>query len=319
VEVAADVVIVGSGCGAGVVANRLANEFGPAMKILVLEKGRHFDASHFPLSQAAGLASLFENGGVIESDDGSITVTAGATLGGGGTVNWSAGLQTQDFVRREWARSAGLGFFESEDFQRCLNRVCEKMGCSADKVRPNHANRVLLEGAKKLGYTAKKVPQNCGNKEHDCGYCTLGCWRGEKLGPVNGWFPEAAEKGVKFVQGMKVERVLLEQRKGKKVAKGVKGTWTAGDGSETVQVIVKAKKVVVSCGTLWSPIVLLNSGIKVSDELKNQQKRMETDKSRTPRSVETCICIPQTLCQEYLTMTSGHGRVGHPKFASITT
>ncbi|AEO68237.1 755f30ef-11d9-46bc-97ea-4933c4f7e7ba [Thermothielavioides terrestris] len=259
VEVTTDVAIVGSGCGAGVVAHRLAREFGPALSVLVLEKGRHVDARHFPLSQAAGLATLFEAGGVIETDDGSMTVTAGACFGGGGTINWSASLQTQDFVRAEWARERGLPFFESDEFQACLDRVCHVMGVA--EVPPNHANRVLLEGARKLGYQAKAVPQNCGGKEHDDGYCALGCWRGEKMGPVNGWFPEAARQGVKFAEGMKVEKVLFEQKKGAKVATGVKGVWTSREG-EKVEVIVRAKKVVISCGTLWSPVVLLNSGLK---------------------------------------------------------
>jgi hypothetical protein len=84
VEVTTDVVIIGSGCGAGVVATRLAKVFGSSLNVLVLEKGRHFDASHFPLSQTAGLSTMFEAGGVIETDDGSMTITAGSCFGGGG-------------------------------------------------------------------------------------------------------------------------------------------------------------------------------------------------------------------------------------------
>jgi choline dehydrogenase-like flavoprotein len=85
------------------------------------------------------------------------------------------------------------------------------------------------------------------------------------MGPVNGWFPEAARQGAKFVEGMQVERVLFEQKEGKKVARGVIGVWTSREG-EKVDVVVRAKKVVVSCGTLWSPVVLMNSGLKVRTE-----------------------------------------------------
>ncbi|KAL2268796.1 hypothetical protein VTJ83DRAFT_3642 [Remersonia thermophila] len=261
VEVTTDVAIIGSGCGAGVVANRLAREFGGDVRVLVLEKGRHFDAKHFPLDQATGLSSMFEAGGVIEADDSSINVTAGSVFGGGGTVNWSASLKTQDFVRKEWAEISGLPFFEGPEFQACLDRVWDAMGCDPDVVTPNHGNRVLLDGAKKLGYEAKIVPQNVGGKKHDCGYCTLGCWKGEKKGPVNGWFPEAAQKGAKFVERFLAERVIFEHKKGKRVAKGVQGVWKSESGEE-VQVIVRAKKVVVSGGTLWSPVLLMNSGIK---------------------------------------------------------
>ncbi|KAK3376963.1 hypothetical protein B0T24DRAFT_620171 [Lasiosphaeria ovina] len=262
VEIETDVVIVGSGCGAGVCAWRLANSAGPSVRVLVLEKGHHFDASCFPMSQKYALSNLYEAGGVIESDDGSMTVTAGSCFGGGGTVNWSAGLQTQDFVRREWAKERNLPFFESPEFQASLDMVCESMGVLADNLKPNHGNRTLLDGAAKLGYQGKIVPQNCGNTEHHDGHCTLGCWRGEKKGPVNGWFPEAAKNGVKFAEGMAVDRVLFEQVSGKKVAKGVTGVWTAKGSGEKIRVVVKAKKVIVSGGSLWSPIVLMNSGLK---------------------------------------------------------
>ncbi|KAK3997873.1 hypothetical protein QBC44DRAFT_279214 [Cladorrhinum sp. PSN332] len=264
VEIDTDVVIIGSGCGAGVVTNRLANTFGPSVRVLVLEKGRHFDASHFPLSQASGLSQMFEAGGVVESDDGSVSVTAGSCFGGGGTVNWSAALQTQDFVRKDWAENHDLPVFEDKKFQECLDHVWEKMGCGDENIELNHGNEVLLAGAEKIGCEKfKKVPQNCGGEKHNCGHCALGCWKGEKKGPVNLWFPEAAERGdVKFAEGFKVERVIFDVRNGWKVATGVEGVWTPKEGGEAVKVRVKAKKVVVSCGTLWSPIVLMNSGLK---------------------------------------------------------
>ncbi len=66
---------------------------------------------------------------------------------------------------------------------------------------------------------------------------------------------------------------------GEKTAVGVKGVWTSRnlhggvDGpitNKTVrEVIVKAKKVIVSCGTLWSPVILLNSGLTVCQTLKD--------------------------------------------------
>jgi GMC oxidoreductase len=57
------------------------------------------------------------------------------------------------------------------------------------------------------------------------------------------------------------------------MAVGVKGKWTSRNSHGGVEgpitdktvreVIIKAKKVVVSCGTLWSPVILLNSGLTV--------------------------------------------------------
>ena len=49
----------------------------------------------------------------LTADDSSMAVVAGQTWGGGGTVNWSASLQTPGFVRKEWATKDNLPFFPS--------------------------------------------------------------------------------------------------------------------------------------------------------------------------------------------------------------
>jgi hypothetical protein len=117
------------------------------------------------------------------------------------------------------------------------------------------------------------VPQNTGGNEHYCGHCTLGCGSAQKQGPNVSWLPDAAKAGAKFIEGFKIEKVLFEEFGGQKRAIGVKGLWTSRNSKGGVdgpltertvrEVIVKAEKVIVSCGTLWSPIVLLNSGLNV--------------------------------------------------------
>lgn len=59
------------------------------------------------------------------------------------------------------------------------------------------------------------------------------------------------------------------------------------------KVIVKAKKVIVSCGALWSPILLLQSGLKVREYGLVSECFAELD--RTDISAEISIFIPSTL------------------------
>jgi hypothetical protein len=267
--VEADVVIVGSGCGGAVCAKNLAEA---GHRVLVADKSYYYPPERLPMSEEQGGIHLFENGGIEMTDDGSVGIIAGSTWGGGGTVNWSASLQTQGFVRKEWAQDRGLTFFETAEYQNCLDRVCHRMGVSTEHIHHNHGNEVLLEGSRKLGYNAKAVPQNTGGARHDCGHCTLGCGAALKQGPVVSWLPDAAKAGAKFVEGFKIERVLFDDSNGRKKAVGVEGIWTSrnknggvdGPASERTvkKVIVRAKKVIISCGTLWSPIVLMNSGLK---------------------------------------------------------
>lgn len=266
-----DVVIVGSGVGAGVTAKNLAEA---GHRVLVVEKSYHFPETHFPMDGKQGPAHLFASGGAQLSDDASVGIISGSTFGGGGTVNWSASLQTQAMVRREWAEDAGLPFFTSAAFQGCLDRVCDMMGVSSEHVEHNHGNAVLLEGARRLGYAAKTVPQNTRNQKHYCGSCAFGCASAVKQGPAVATLADAARAGASFIEGMNVDRVIFSEtstsgKKREKVATGVSGTWTSRDarggtsGEPVVRrkVIVNAKKVVVSCGALESPLLLRRSGL----------------------------------------------------------
>ena len=258
-ELETEVVIVGSGCGAGVCARNLAEA---GYRVLVVEKSYHFPSTHFPMSQQEADAHLFEGGGVMVSDDTSTSIVAGSTWGGGGTVNWSASLQPQHFVRQEWA-GEGLPLFTSAEFQECLDRVCGVMGVGTKHIEHNFANKTLLEGARRLGYAGKDVPQNTGNKEHYCGYCHTGCVSGTKQGPANRWLPDAADRGAQFIEGLEVREVLFEDtlRGGKKRAVGVKGNWMSRDRNIRREVVVNAERVIVACGTLQSPLLLMRSGI----------------------------------------------------------
>lgn len=264
-EITTDIVIIGSGCGAGVCASRLSTS---GQKVLVCEKSYHFPSSHFPMSADSAGVQLMENGFAVLSDDNSTAVLAGSTWGGGGTVNWSASLPPQHFVREEWA-AEGLSQFTSQEFQSCLDSVCSSMGaCSMtdhkglSKIEHNFANKTLIEGARCLGMAAETVPQNTAGKKHWCGYCSQGCASATKAGPNNKWLPDAAAHGAEFMEGFWAEKILFSpSSSGIKTATGVSGLWTSRDRLTTRRVTIKAPKVILSAGTLHSPLVLLRSGL----------------------------------------------------------
>jgi choline dehydrogenase-like flavoprotein len=145
------------------------------------------------------------------------------------------------------------------------------MGVGTDAIKHNRNNEILLEGARRLGWTAKAVPQNTAGKEHYCGYCTMGCGACIKQGPTESFLPDAAKSGATFMEGFDVWKVKFGKNKktGNKEAIGVIGTWTSRDEHGGVagprrsrKVFIKAKKVVISAGTMHSPIILMRSGLK---------------------------------------------------------
>lgn len=261
-----DVVIIGSGCGGGVCAKTLAEA---GQRVVVCEKAYHWGPEHMPMTSSDASVHLYQNGGVIGSDDGELGIVAAQAFGGGGTVNWSASLQTQGFVREEWA-DQGLTFFTSSGYQDSLDRVCCRMGVSTKHIDHNLNNQILDEGARKLGYSRKDVPQNTGGNTHYCGYCTMGCGAAEKQGPVVSFLPDAERAGAQFIEGFQANKITFETINGKKTATGVEGTWISRDsnggvsGSDqtTRTVIIKAKRVIVSSGTIQSPLLLLRSQLK---------------------------------------------------------
>ncbi|KAK4545359.1 hypothetical protein LTR36_003539 [Oleoguttula mirabilis] len=263
-----DVVVVGSGCGGAVAAKTLAEA---GLKVLVVDKSYYWPPEHLPMSEEQGSNHLFANGGVIQSDDNSIAVLAGSAWGGGGTVNWSAALQPQGIVRREWSQKFGLSHFTSAAFQADLDAVCERMGVSSAAIEHNKTNQVLLEGARKLGWSAKVVPQNTGGEAHNCGYCTYGCGSCGKKGPTETFLPDAAKAGASFLEGFDVQEILFAETAGggDKRATGVRGLWTSRDSNGGVagadrtrrEVILKAPRIIIAAGALATPLVLRRSGL----------------------------------------------------------
>jgi choline dehydrogenase-like flavoprotein len=165
-------------------------------------------------------------------------------------------LQTPASVRKDWAKNHKLPFFTSTAFQESLDRVCNYMGVS-EPAKHNHANIALMEGARRLGYAHKVVPQNTGGPNHDCGHeCANGCRHGQKKGGVHAWLVDAAKAGAVFMEQTYVSKVVLDERRR---ATGV--VLRLVDGSE---VEVKAGKVIISAGALHSAALLLRSGLQVS-------------------------------------------------------
>lgn len=248
-----DVLIIGSGSGAGVVAHTLANE---GFKSLVLEKGAYETQEKLAQMDSISGGSLYESEGTLATRTQDMFILAGSTFGGGSTVNWSACLKTPFKVRKEWYDDHGIEWAANEQYDNCVEYVWNKMGATKENINHSFTNRVILEGSKKLGYNAKEVEQNNGNHpDHSCGLCQWGCKFGVKQGSVNCWFIDAATKGTEFMDQVYVEKITHKggQATGvecRDLATGVKFSITG------------FKKVVVAGGSLNTPIVLQKSGFK---------------------------------------------------------
>ncbi|KAI5954417.1 hypothetical protein KGF54_002192 [Candida jiufengensis] len=255
-----DVVIIGSGAGAGVVAHTLAND---GYKTLTLEKGKYFSTSEYNFSDCDGMQELYQGGGAVSTTNQQLFILAGSTFGGGTTVNWSACLKTPFKVRKEWYDDYGVEFAATDSYDKCQDYVWKQMGASTEGITHSLANKIVVDGGKKLGYASKEIEQNSGgHPHHPCGFCFLGCKYGIKQGASVNWFRDAAAHGSKFMDKVRVLRILHE--------KGVaKGLLCLNEETGMVFRISGPKKYVVSGGSLNTPIILQNSGFKNKNIGKN--------------------------------------------------
>ncbi|KAJ3005003.1 hypothetical protein HKX48_000919 [Thoreauomyces humboldtii] len=252
-----DVVIVGSGAGAGVVAAEMTKQ---GYDVIVLEKAIYQHPTDLPYSEKAAFEALYEQSASLMTENGAIRILAGSTFGGGTAINWSASLRMPAKTREEWAQKYGLPYFVSPAYNDVLDSVCTRSGVGTAGIRHNRPNQLLAEGMRRLGQPYSDIPQNTASKTHDCGFCWSTCPYGEKQGTSQTFLRDAAETGrCRFVQGCKVDLIL--QHAGR--ASGVSATVVdVNAGHRSRKLVVKAKRVVVSAGSLHTPALLLRSGFK---------------------------------------------------------
>ena len=78
----------------------IAAELAQAGKsVLVLEMGGYRNESDFNQLEMPGYQELYYGGGLAASEDGSIAILAGSTLGGGTVVNYMNCIRTPEHIR----------------------------------------------------------------------------------------------------------------------------------------------------------------------------------------------------------------------------
>jgi choline dehydrogenase-like flavoprotein len=256
-RVRADVVVVGSGAGGGVIAAELA---AGGKKVVVLEAGGYFDGETALQWEVLAAPNVFyRGGGLTATADGNVNLWAGATLGGGTTVNWSNCVRPPAALRQGWAAEHGLSDVDSPDFDEHLDAVLARIGANEEASVYNGPNLRMVDGAQKLGWSHRRALLNIDPRliEADRGaLLTYGDRTGAKQGTLRTYLVDAAAKDARVFIRTTATRILVRDGR----AAGVQARFTAEDGTATTFTI-DADTVVVACGALETPALLLRSGI----------------------------------------------------------
>jgi acyl-CoA reductase-like NAD-dependent aldehyde dehydrogenase/choline dehydrogenase-like flavoprotein len=252
----ADVCVVGSGAGGGVIAGTLAER---GKQVCVLELGGYFNEADFNQLEVWGYQNLYLRGGPMPTAEGQVSIQAGSSLGGGTVINWQNCLRTFPWVREEWAREHGLEGVDGPDYDRHLDEVMRRIGATDSCSELNGPHQRLKEGCEALGWHFELITRNVDPARHDpdlAGYVGFGDVTGSKRSTQRTYLADAHERGADLVVNCRADRILVEDGG----AAGVEGTYIGPDGA-TARVVVRAPQVVVACGSIESPALLRRTGI----------------------------------------------------------
>jgi choline dehydrogenase-like flavoprotein len=250
-EITCEICVIGSGAGGGTAAGVLA---AAGKDVVVLEAGDYYDDADFDGAALDGFRRLYAEAGFAATADHSVGLLAGKCLGGGTVVNYCTSFRTPDGVREEWA-GAGVPWFTSEQYTQSLDAVCARLSVNREHNQVSHREQVMERGLRKLGWHVDCMPRNvvkC-DAEKVCGYCGYGCAVGAKQSTVKTWLADAEQHGARLLVGTRAERVIT----GGDTAKGVEARTRAGH-----RVRVTCKTVIVACGSIHTPALLLRSGLR---------------------------------------------------------
>jgi choline dehydrogenase len=264
-----DYVIVGGGTAASIIAYRLGEQ---GHSVCVLEAGPS-DSNPYIRVPAGFMKTLFDPKVTWQyqyepspnTNNRSIQVTQGKTLGGSSSVNGMVYNRGQAADYDGWAAMGNKGWSYADVlplFRRTENRI----GDGDDKYRgrngllttttqpwPNQLVDAFVASAQQQGYPFNS--DHNGATQEGVGFYQSAIHRGRRVSTASAFLHPAEQQfGVEVRTHALVTRVLIENHRATGVA------YLRGDSnSETT--ITARKEVIVGAGTINSPKVLQLSGI----------------------------------------------------------
>ena len=268
-EITADVVIVGSGPGASVLAKGLIEQ---GRTVLIIERGDYTDPSQFNEDEIEMVSKLYADGALQLASDFRFQVIQGSCVGGSSVVNNAVCFDTPDHVLDRWNDVKGLNAgLDLDRYKKCNEKINQDIGIRK-MTKEDHLNpggNKFMEGCINMGLiippniasavsaniaatSISGMPDGC----LGCGYCNMGCAYGKKLSMLDTVLPDTQLKhgtdALKIIAACEV--INLKSKGGRIVSLVAK----FGSGRK---ISVKANKFVVSAGAVSSSILLQRSGI----------------------------------------------------------
>jgi len=264
-----DVVIVGSGAAASILAKGLVES---GKKVLMVERGDYVKPETYNEDEMDMVSRLYADGAIQAARDFRFTIFQGSCVGGSTVVNNAVCFKMPETVLDRWNDTKGLNAgLDKTKVLASLDKVWDMIGVEylpESKIKLNPGGIIFKEGCKKLGYDK---PPNLADSVNanisgclGCGYCNIGCKYGKKLSMLETILPDIQEKfgneSLQIIAGC--EAIKLHKR-------GNKISHLECEFGGKRRIKVYGKTFVVSAGAISSSILLLKSNLGIKNAGKN--------------------------------------------------
>lgn len=268
-----DYIIAGAGSAGSVLANRLGED--PSLRILVLEAGGSERAVIVDMPAALSIpmnTRRFNWGMRTEPEPGldgrEVNLPRGKGLGGSSSINGMCWVRGNPMDYELWEALGADGWRWSNVlpyFQRLEN--VEGGGPLRGTSGPVHVNRglqknplygVFVEAGVQAGYARSR---NMNEVQHEgFGPMEMNIGDGRRMSAARAYLRPAMARGnVRVVTGAMVDRVLFDGTRATGISYLVNGELCRAKAT---------REVIISAGSIMSPVILKRSGIGPAAELK---------------------------------------------------
>jgi choline dehydrogenase-like flavoprotein len=247
-----DVVVVGTGAGGAVVGTELAES---GRRVMFVEEGSYHPTSSFNPFLEESVPRLYRDASatVILGTPG-IPYSEGRCVGGSTVINGGMAYRPPERVLSEWQRQARLADLGPKAMEPLFDRVERNISAGPQLEESiGMDSRLMVLGAEKMGW---KYTVNRRNQQACVGAnnCILGCPTGAKQSMLVSYLPRAFSAGAECLSDVRVEKLIIEGGR----CRGVVGrAIDPATRSPTHTITVRARAVVLACGAIQTPYLLL--------------------------------------------------------------
>lgn len=257
-----DVAILGAGFSGPILAAKIAEkgvhpQTGDRLKIALIEAGPYFPGDPRPGYGSPLRRQMFTNlednyeGTYLWENDRSR-----AKIVGGSSLHWGAqAFLPFDVDYLHWQKETGVDWTKENlrDGVAEIRREFNVHEYPAEIDTPG--NKLFYDVAKQMGHDPKRqegARRNC----IYCGFCNspMMCKYDSRASTVVTYIPVAEKNGVEIIPDTYVEKILIDRQGERGVARGLVCS-SQGSSYE-----LEADKIIVSCGYMGSPLLLMRSG-----------------------------------------------------------